>query len=160
MTLTADARPDGAPAAPDGDSACRAMAGGLTVVTTGPVGGPGPHAATSVHVEETELVFDGHYPGFPILPGVCLIECAHRTAVATAAAVGLPAGLRLHGVDSARFLDPVYPDETVTVELTWKQDGADWQGRVTLRTDRAESARIRLRYRAGPPGGADGPEPR
>ena len=150
MTATSPTLPAAAPAS-DGESACRSMAAAVEVVTaTAADAGPGPHAVTTLYVAADEPVFDGHYPGFPILPGVCLIECVHRSALVTARASGLPAGLTLGAVDSARFLAPVFPDETVTVELTWKADGADWQVRAVVRTERAESARIRLRYAAPP----------
>jgi 3-hydroxyacyl-[acyl-carrier-protein] dehydratase len=146
VTAVAERRPT--PAVQD--AACRSMAGTVEVVSVGDAAGAAPHAVTTLHVSATELVFDGHYPGFPILPGVCLIEIAHRSARLTAEAAGLPAGLRLAAVESARFLDPVYPDETVTVELAWRPAAGGWQARTVLRTDRAESARVRLRY--DPPG--------
>lgn len=57
-------------------------------------------------------VFDGHYPGFPIVPGVLLIEAA---AVAVDALVG-SAG-RWAGVQSARFQTPVRPDDEVVIDV-------------------------------------------
>ena len=146
MTTLTDSRQD--PAVED--TACRSLAGSVQVVSVRDAAGGGPHAVTTLHVSAAELVFEGHYPGFPILPGVCLIEVAHRSALLTATGAGLPAGLRLAAVESARFLDPVYPEETVRVELTWRPAAEGWQARTVLRTDRAESARVRLRYAAVP----------
>ncbi|MGW4073559.1 3-hydroxyacyl-ACP dehydratase FabZ family protein, partial [Streptomyces asiaticus] len=40
-------------------------------------------AATAVTVGEDEAVFPGHYPGFPIFPGVCVIECVHLSGLRT-----------------------------------------------------------------------------
>lgn len=90
-----------------------------------------------------EQVFRGHYPDHPIFPGVCLIECTHHAAVARPPAAGRPV---LTGVESVRFLSPVYPGDELTVELGWKQSAGVWKARATLSTDRGKSARIRLAY--------------
>lgn len=38
-------------------------------------------AATLCLADPDEAFFAGHYPGFPIFPGVCVIECVRRSAL-------------------------------------------------------------------------------
>ncbi|MFF4254926.1 3-hydroxyacyl-ACP dehydratase FabZ family protein [Streptomyces sp. NPDC001663] len=98
----------------------------------------------SLRLDPAEPVFNGHYRGFPIFAGVFLVETAHQAALDRPPA-GAP-GLRLARLESARFLHPAYPGDTLTFALRWTQDGADWVCRATAATERAPVARIRLRY--------------
>jgi 3-hydroxyacyl-[acyl-carrier-protein] dehydratase len=109
----------------------------------------GPRSVTRCTVEATEPVLPGHYPGFPIFPGVCLVECADRSARLTVP--GGPAGapLELIGIDSARFTGPVFPGDVLTIELDWRTDAGDLRCRAKLRTARGGAAQVRLRYRTG-----------
>lgn len=91
-------------------------------------------------VEPTEPLLAGHYPGFAILPGVCLVELAQRTVAA-----GEPGALE--AVDSARFLAPVLPGDTVTIEAR-ALPGGDGRWSATLSTARGKVAEVRLRQRA------------
>jgi 3-hydroxyacyl-[acyl-carrier-protein] dehydratase len=96
-------------------------------------------------VDPAETVLPGHYPGFPIFPGVCLVESTHQGALATA-----PEGAKgavLAAVESARFTGPVFPGDRVDIAMKWKQtaDG-HWQCRAKLSTARGPAAGVRLRY--------------
>lgn len=62
--------------------------------------------------------FDGHFPGFPILPGVAQIQAALVLAEEWR---GVP--LRLAAVESAKFLLQIRPGETVTVQVREKRRG-------------------------------------
>ena len=57
-------------------------------------------------------VFAGHFPGRPLLPGVFQIEMAR---VVLERALGV--GLRMAGVERAKFLRPILPGERVRLEL-------------------------------------------
>jgi 3-hydroxyacyl-[acyl-carrier-protein] dehydratase len=94
--------------------------------------------------DETVLV--GHFPGYPIFPGVCLVECAHWTAtLGLAELVGDP--VRLVGIASARFSSPVFPGAEVLIDVGITADPGGWtcRARLIVPPDVA-AATVRLRY--------------
>ncbi|MEV8442803.1 hypothetical protein AB0425_35945 [Actinosynnema sp. NPDC051121] len=105
----------------------------------------GTTAVARVVVAADDPVFAGHFPGLPILPGVGVVEFAHRAASATAS--GAP---RLAAVESTRFLRPTFPGATLTVHLTW--DDAGSRCAAVVRDADGVVARVKLRYEPG--GGA------
>ncbi|MEC3979493.1 3-hydroxyacyl-ACP dehydratase FabZ family protein [Amycolatopsis sp. H20-H5] len=101
-------------------------------------------ATVSVSINADEPVFAGHYPDFPIFPGVCVLECVRRGAeVAAPADAGI---LRLAAVESTRFTSAVYPGDVLSIELQWAQRGLDWRCSARVGTDRGPAASVRLRY--------------
>ncbi|KJK59491.1 3-hydroxyacyl-ACP dehydratase FabZ family protein [Saccharothrix sp. ST-888] len=124
----------------------------MPVRAAGPVQGTpkvlanGPDlVAVEVTVEPGEQVFPGHYPGFPIFPGVCVVEYVHLGALATAPAPGL----RLEAIESTRFLSPVFPGDRLVVELDWQRKGGSWRCKATAGTGRGRAAAVRLRFAEG-----------
>lgn len=118
---------------------------------------------TSFVVDPAEPVLVGHFPGYPIVPGVCLIECAHRTAMllledlcgaGTSSGPARPVA-RLAAVDSARFQSPVFPGDEVFTEVNAVVHGDGWRcsARLTARQDTMaepqQVALFRLRYQTG-----------
>ncbi|MFF0149230.1 3-hydroxyacyl-[acyl-carrier-protein] dehydratase [Amycolatopsis sulphurea] len=104
-------------------------------------------AVTRLAVEATEPVFAGHYPGRPIFPGVCLLDCALRSArLAHPAAV---TDSRPTEIESARFTGIVVPGDIVTTELTWQPRDEGRRCSARLSTGNGEVATIRLRYGPG-----------
>lgn len=77
------------------------------------------------NVTINEPFFQGHFPGFPTMPGVLILE-----AMAQVGAVGLLSQektkkiLFLAGVDKARFREPVQPGDQliITVEFLNKRE--------------------------------------
>lgn len=62
----------------------------------------------------------GHFPGMPIQPGVLIVETvAQAGALLVKLSHGLPDGMFMgfSGIDSAKFKKPVYPGETMIVDL-------------------------------------------
>lgn len=72
------------------------------------------------NVTINEPFFIGHFPGYPIMPGVLILE-----AMAQAAGAGLmfifpeyrEKLFVLAGIDKARFRQPVYPGDTLIIEV-------------------------------------------
>ncbi|MGK5692982.1 3-hydroxyacyl-ACP dehydratase FabZ family protein [Streptomyces sp. URMC 128] len=118
-----------------GHERCRSVRTPLTEVRTGGV---------QLALDPTEPVFHGHYRGFPIFAGVFLVETAHQAALDRPPA-GAPR-LRLARLESARFLHPAYPGDTLTFSLRWTRDGTGWVCRAAAATGQDQVAKIRLRY--------------
>nr|BCN28632.1 3-hydroxyacyl-ACP dehydratase [Streptomyces sp. SANK 60404] len=132
---------------------CRSVRASFTEVRAGRGGADGsPGVTVALPLAPDELVFDGHYRGFPIFAGVFLVETAHRAAMAHPAG-GSPR-LRLARLESARFLHPAYPGDSLLFTLRWTRDEQGWVCRATAATEEHQVARIRLRYEA-----ADAPLP-
>ncbi|MCZ4123123.1 3-hydroxyacyl-ACP dehydratase FabZ family protein [Streptomyces sp. H39-S7] len=125
------------------------VAGAVHVLRpAGPSGdGPALRSRAEVRIEESEPVFAGHYPGFPIFPGVCVVECVHRAALATA-----PQGesdLSLTVLDSARFVGAVFPGDVLAVDIKWTATDDGWKCVAQASGSRGVAANVRLRYRTG-----------
>ena len=75
-----------------------------------------------------EDFYQGHYPGAPITPGVLLCEAVFQTgalymasqAAANAATSGTGVPL-LAKIGDARFRSPVYPGDTILIEVKKKE---------------------------------------
>ena len=101
-------------------------------------------AAFQVAITADEPVFAGHYPDFPIFPGVCVLECVRRAAESVTPD---EAGeVRMAAVESARFLSSVHPGDEMTIDLTWAPRGEHWRCTAQVATERGRAATVRLRY--------------
>jgi 3-hydroxyacyl-[acyl-carrier-protein] dehydratase len=81
---------------------------------------PGHRAVGEKLVTIGEPFFQGHFPDFPIMPGVLIVEALAQTACV--AALSLPEyqgkiGL-FAGIDNARFKRPVRPGDILRLEIT------------------------------------------
>ncbi|MEU5365827.1 hypothetical protein ABZ354_20555 [Streptomyces sp. NPDC005925] len=101
-------------------------------------------AVTTIGIDRTEPVFAGHYPDFPIFPGVCIVECVQRSVLAVAERSGMPEP-RLLAVESTRFLGAVYPGDLLTVRLSLSDHDGGLRCRAKASTERGDAASVRLR---------------
>jgi 3-hydroxyacyl-[acyl-carrier-protein] dehydratase len=100
---------------------------------------------TVTAIDATESCFAGHYPDFPILPGVLLIETV-QVAVRRYATDRLGQAARLQTLDTVRFFAPVGPGDEVTTECALTRDGDQLQVTARCRTGRGRAASVRATY--------------
>jgi 3-hydroxyacyl-[acyl-carrier-protein] dehydratase len=112
-------------------------------------GDAGIRVSALVTVDRDNPAFVGHYPGLPVFPGVCQIDCVHRTVLAAAGIEGVEPVLTT--VASARFLRVVSPCDELRIDTAIARRGMEWHVDATLRGADGPVARVRLRYRL--PGG-------
>ncbi len=62
--------------------------------------------------------FQGHFPSFPLLPGVSQIDWAVHFAKQCFA--NIPT--HFNGMDVIKFQEPILPDSTITLTLEWRDD--------------------------------------
>ncbi len=72
-------------------------------------------------------IFEGHFPGNPVLPGVCSLmivrECASRMA-------GVP--LRYASVRESKFLAAITPENRLDIRLKLTEEGDNHQLSATI----------------------------
>jgi 3-hydroxyacyl-[acyl-carrier-protein] dehydratase len=73
------------------------------------------------NVSANEPYFQGHFPGFPLMPGVYILEAmAQVGGILMIKSLGLEIGkyaVVFAGIDEARFKKPVYPGDQLVLEL-------------------------------------------
>ncbi|WP_073755543.1 3-hydroxyacyl-ACP dehydratase FabZ family protein [Streptomyces sp. CB03234] len=106
-------------------------------------GEDGLPVAARVTIAADEPVFAGHYPHFPIFPGVCVLECVQRAATDGPDA---PDPRDLAAVESARFAGAAYPGDVLTLALKWRRTDAGLRCDATAATERGKAASVRLRF--------------
>lgn len=69
---------------------------------------------------ETEYFFDGHFPDYPVVPGVILVECMAQCGGAGLAATGrFDSSLTfLAAIERAKFRKQVGPGDTIKIVVT------------------------------------------
>lgn len=80
---------------------------------------PGVRAVGEKQVTINEPFFQGHFPDHPIMPGVLIVEALAQTGCV--AALSLPEYKDklafFAGIDGVRFRKPVYPGDTLRLEV-------------------------------------------
>lgn len=93
----------------------------------------GDNSAVGIkNVTINEPFFQGHFPNFPVMPGVLLIEGMAQTAgalcVANLTQSYEPQLVYFMSIDRARFRRPVLPGDTVYYHMTKKRNrGRVWR---------------------------------
>ena len=84
---------------------------------------PGKHIIASKRLPADEELFRDHFPGFPVVPGVLLIEMLSQAAGKCLDAEGTHPGRAMLGrIDSAKFHEWVKPDEEILLDATFSMN--------------------------------------
>jgi 3-hydroxyacyl-[acyl-carrier-protein] dehydratase len=103
------------------------------------------------NVTVNEPFFQGHFPGFPIMPGVLIVE-----AIAQAGGALLLTEIEDHdrhlmvfsGIERARFRRPVLPGDQLRIEVTvlaWRMTAVRMEGKVFVGDKRVCEAVVSCR---------------
>ncbi|HOJ12751.1 MAG TPA: 3-hydroxyacyl-ACP dehydratase FabZ [Clostridiales bacterium] len=79
---------------------------------------PGKRAVAVKNVTVNEPFFQGHFPGYPIMPGVLIVEALAQTAGIAAASLEENRGRLgvLTGIDSMKFRKQVVPGDVLKLD--------------------------------------------
>ena len=90
------------------------------------------------NVTVNEPFFNGHFPGFPIMPGVLMVEAIAQAGGALLLTEVPDRHSRLMvftGIEKARFRRPVVPGDQLRIEvkvLAWRTTAVRMQGEITV----------------------------
>jgi len=109
---------------------------------------PGKRIVAIKNVTFNEPQFTGHYPGYPVMPGVLMIEALAQAGGVVASSELTKEELKrstmlFGGVDKARFKREVIPGDTLTLsgEIVKRRGGFWWfQGEARVEGELACSA--------------------
>jgi 3-hydroxyacyl-[acyl-carrier-protein] dehydratase len=104
---------------------------------------------TQKAITGNEAFFEGHYPGYPIYPGVFIIEAVHQ-AVRYYAAKSHNF-VRLVEVCSTRFISPLYPGDILEVncEFHLQPDNQTLVVKAICSNKKGKVAEVKLEYSVG-----------
>lgn len=103
---------------------------------------PGERAVALKNVSFNEPHFQGHFPGFPVMPGVLIVEAMAQTAaVVVVEALGKEAEGKVvffMTIDNARFRKPVTPGDSLHIHVEKERArGTVWRFRGRAMVDGA-----------------------
>ena len=82
-------------------------------------------AGATVRLLPESPVYRGHFPGYPITPGVCLVEIVLELIAAMADQVGHDEKVRLVGAKNIKFTSPIIPTEGTELRFNLGGEGSE-----------------------------------
>ncbi|PWM35633.1 MAG: beta-hydroxyacyl-ACP dehydratase [Clostridiales bacterium] len=112
---------------------------------------PGVRCVAQKYIAPDSFWFEGHYPGYPVTPGVLMVEMLAQTAAVCGMSVkGNEGKIPLFaGVNKARFRRQVLPGETLRLEVEIAQARASigvGKGTATVDGKRAVTCEMTFAY--------------
>ena len=110
---------------------------------------PGKRIVGLKNITINEPYFQGHFPGFPIFPGVLIVEAMAQTwgicVFALCPEDAKTKNLFFSGLDKVRFRRPVIPGDQMKMEMELlKRRGSLWKfrGKATVSEDLVAEAEL------------------
>lgn len=110
---------------------------------------PGQSARGMKCVTVNEPYFQGHFPGYPVMPGVLVLEALVQLSTLLAVSSGQPAPNTIRSLDGVRFKRQVVPGDQLVLETRMHPDGR-FEVRASVDGELATEAEIVLGVEAGP----------
>lgn len=82
-------------------------------------------AGATVRLLPESPVYQGHFPGYPITPGVCLVEIALELIAEMADQVGHDGRTRLVAAKNIKFTSPIIPTEGTELRFNLGGEGSE-----------------------------------
>ena len=82
-------------------------------------------AGATIRLLPESPVYKGHFPGYPITPGVCLVEIALELIAEMADQVGHDDRVRLVGAKNIKFTSPIIPAEGTELRFNLGGEGSE-----------------------------------
>lgn len=103
----------------------------------------------SSKVPDSSTVFEGHFPGMPLVPGVLLIETmAQASGFLILAKTGFAAMPFLMSVDGAKMRDFVKPETQLEITATLEHEGSGYavtKARITSGGKKVADSQLKFR---------------
>ncbi len=76
-----------------------------------------------IHINPQHKIFDGHFPGKPIVPGVCMVQITIELMEKV-----MIKKLKLKEADSIKFLAVINPtdNDEIDVTINYSEEGNNW----------------------------------
>ena len=82
-----------------------------------------------IFINRRHKIFEGHFPGLPIVPGVCMMQIIREIMEVTT-----ERSLMISGADNMKFLSVINPDQNpeVDVSITYSEDSGTFNLNASL----------------------------
>ena len=99
------------------------------------------NASCDIHYDSGHAIFRGHFPGNPIVPGVCTLQMIMELMER---AVGK--SLRLVSASNVKYLQLITPDIIPQVALSWTGSGISFNTTATLKNSGVTLFKLSAQY--------------
>ena len=82
-------------------------------------------AGATIRLLPESPVYQGHFPRYPITPGVCLVEIALELIAEMAGQAGHDEKVRLVGAKNIKFTSPIIPVEGMELRFNLGGEGSE-----------------------------------